>query len=55
MKKLAYWNDYYQDEEDLKANNIFSVEEVYLNKKRIVIPDNELRFWLSIRWKLEDI
>ncbi len=43
-EELAYWNEYYQDIEDLKANNVFSIAEVYLNKKRIVIPDNELRF-----------
>ena len=42
--ELAYWNEYYQDIDDLKNNNIFSIEEVYLNKKRIVIPDNQLRF-----------
>ena len=43
-EELAYWNTYYQDIEDLKTNNVFSIAEVYLNKKRIVIPDNELRF-----------
>ena len=43
-EELAYWNNYYQDIDDLKANNIFSVAEVYLNKKRIVLGNNELRF-----------
>ncbi len=43
-QELAYWNEYYQDIDDLKANNIFSIDEVYLNKKRIVLSDNELRF-----------
>ena len=43
-EELSYWNNYYQDVEDLKNNNVFSISEVYLNKKRIVIPDNELRF-----------
>jgi len=43
-QELAYWNEYYQDIDDLKANNIFSIDEVYLNKKRIVLNDNELRF-----------
>jgi DNA primase len=43
-EELAYWNEYYQDVEDLKSNNVFSIAEVYLNKKRIVLSDNELRF-----------
>ncbi len=43
-EELAYWNEYYQDIEDLKANNVFSIAEVYLNKKRIVLNNNELRF-----------
>ena len=53
-EELAYWNEYYQDIEDLKANNVFSISEVYLNKKRIVIPDNELRFGYLYdgHWKL---
>lgn len=43
-EELSYWNDYYQDVDDLKANNVHSIAEVYLNKKRIVLNDNELRF-----------
>lgn len=43
-EELTYWNNYYQDIDDLKANNIFSISEVYLNKKRIVLNNNELRF-----------
>ncbi len=43
-EELSYWNDYYQDIDDLKANNVFSISEVYLNKKRIVLKDSELRF-----------
>lgn len=54
VRELDYWNDYYQDIEDLKNNNIFSVSEVYLNKKRIVIPNDELRFGYLYdgRWKI---
>jgi hypothetical protein len=43
-EELAYWNDYYQDVDDLKANNVFSISEVYLNKKRFTLNNNELRF-----------
>ena len=54
VRELDYWNDYYQDIEDLKNNNIFSISEVYLNKKRIVIPNDELRFGYLYdgRWKI---
>ena len=44
QEDLSYWNDYYQDIDDLKANNVYSISDVYLNKKRIVLNDNELRF-----------
>lgn len=43
-EELLYWNDYYQDIDDLKANNVFSISELYLNKKRIVLKNSELRF-----------
>jgi len=42
--ELAYWNLYYQDIEDLRANHIYSIKELYLNKKRFPLNDNELRF-----------
>jgi DNA primase len=53
-QELAYWNEYYQDIEDLKANNIYSVAEVYLNKKKFIVPDNELRFGYLYdgKWKI---
>ena len=43
-EELSYWNDYYQDIDDLKENNIFSISELYLNKKRFVLNETELRF-----------
>lgn len=43
-EELAYWADYYQTIDDLRANHIYSIKEVYLNKKRYSIPDDELRF-----------
>jgi len=42
--ELNYWLSYYQTIDDLRANNIYSIKEVYLNKKRYSIPDDELRF-----------
>lgn len=43
-EELEYWNSYYQDIDDLKANNVYSVDTVYLNKKKFPLKDTELRF-----------
>jgi DNA primase len=43
-EELAYWNGYYQDIDDLRANNVYSIDTVYLNKKKFPIKDTELRF-----------
>lgn len=43
-EELAYWNGYYQDIDDLRANNVYSIDTVYLNKKKFPILDSELRF-----------
>ena len=53
-EELDYWNDYYQDENDLKENNIYSISELFLNKKRWVVDSNELTFGYLYdgRWKI---
>jgi hypothetical protein len=43
-EELAYWAQYYQNIQDLRDNNIYSIKDVYLNKSKFVMPDNELRF-----------
>jgi len=43
-EELAYWNAYYQDIDDLRANNVYSIDTVYLNKQKFPIKDSELRF-----------
>lgn len=54
QEELAYWNEYHQDVEDLKANNIYSVDKVYLNKQLFSIKDTELRFgyFYDGKWKI---
>jgi hypothetical protein len=42
--ELAYWNQYHQDIQDLRDNNVYAVKSVYLNKSRFPIADNELTF-----------
>ena len=43
-EELAYWNAYYQDIDDLRANNVYSIDTVFLNKQKFPIKDTELRF-----------
>lgn len=43
-QELAYWNEYYQDIDDLRANNVYSIDTVYLNKQKFPLLDTELRF-----------
>ena len=43
-EELSYWNEYYQDIDDLRANNVYSIDTLYLNKQKFPIKDTELRF-----------
>jgi len=43
-EELSYWNDYYQDIDDLRANNVYSIDTLYLNKQKFPLKDTELRF-----------
>jgi DNA primase len=54
QEELAYWNQYHQDIQDLKDNNIYSISKVYLNKQLFHIKDNELRFgyFYDGHWKI---
>jgi hypothetical protein len=53
-EELAYWNQYHISEDDLKANNVYSVSKVYLNKQLFPAPLDELRFGYLYddRWKI---
>jgi hypothetical protein len=44
QEELAYWNQYYQSLDDLRANNVYSIKQLYLNRKKFPIKDTELRF-----------
>jgi len=43
-EELAYWNEYYQDIQDLRDNNIYSISKLFLNRKRFGLKETELRF-----------
>ncbi len=52
--ELAYWNQYHQDIEDLKSNNVYSIKKVYLNKSLFYTASDELRFgyFYDGHWKI---
>jgi len=43
-EELNYWNQYHQSLDDLRANHVYSLKEVFLNKKRFPLNATELRF-----------
>jgi len=43
-EELAYWNMYYQDIDDLRANNVYSIDTLFLNKQKFPLKDSDLRF-----------
>lgn len=53
-EELEYWNQYHQDLSDLKANNIYSVKKVYLNKQLFTLKETDLRFgyFYDGHWKI---
>jgi len=53
-EELQYWNEYYQDIEDLKREEIYSISKVYLNKQLFSIKPTELRFgyFYDGHWKI---
>jgi len=44
QEELAYWNQYYQSLDDLRANNVYSIKEMFLNRKRFPLKETDLRF-----------
>ena len=53
-EELAYWNMFYQDVTDLKAANIHSIDNLYLNRQKIHLKPTELRFGYFYKgfWKI---
>lgn len=43
-EELGYWNDYHQDLQDLRDNNIYSIERIFLNRKLFPLKSTDLRF-----------
>jgi DNA primase len=43
-EELAYWNNYHQDIEDLRRENIYSISKLYFNRQVFPLKETELRF-----------
>lgn len=54
-EELDYWALYHQDIDDLRANHIYSIKSLFLNKSKFALKDDELRFgylYNSGHWKI---
>lgn len=53
-EELAYWAQYHQSIDDLRANNIYSIKTLYLNKSKFPLKETQLRFGYlyGTSWKI---
>jgi hypothetical protein len=53
-EELEYWNQYHQSLDDLRANNVYAIKKLYLNKQLFSLKDTELRFGYlyDSHWKI---
>jgi len=53
-EELAYWNQYHQDIQDLRDNNIYSISKLYYNRQQFSLKSTELRFgyFYDGHWKI---
>jgi hypothetical protein len=54
-EELVYWEKYHVDAQELRDNHIYSIEKMFLNRKRFSLKDTELRFGYLYHgrwWKL---
>ena len=53
--ELEYWNSFYQSLDDLRANNIYAIKKVFLNRQLFAIPEKEMVFgylYNDSNWKI---
>jgi hypothetical protein len=52
--ELEYWNQYHQSKDDLRANNVYAVKKVYLNREQMIMQEKEMVFGYLYgdRWKV---
>ena len=42
--ELEYWNSYHQSLDDLRANNVYAIKKVFLNKQLFFMKESEMVF-----------
>jgi hypothetical protein len=52
LEELAYWNQYYQSEDDLKREKIYSIEKMFLNRKRYPLEEMRFGYFYNGFWKI---
>jgi hypothetical protein len=52
--ELDYWKSYYQTLDDLRDNHVYSINKLFLNRKRFPLKETELRFGYLYgdKWKI---
>ena len=52
--ELKYWNQYHQDIDDLRRENVYSLDKVYFNRQLFPLKETELRFgyYYDGHWKI---
>jgi hypothetical protein len=43
-RELEYWNQYHIDIQDLRDNNVYAIKNVFLNKSKFALKDEEMTF-----------
>lgn len=53
-RELEYWNGYHQSLDDLRANNVYAVKNVFFNRQQFPIVDKEMVFGYlyNSHWKI---
>ena len=54
QEELAYWNQYYQSLDDLRANHVYAIKKMFLNRKLFPLKETDLRFgyFYDGHWKI---
>jgi DNA primase len=52
--ELQYWNKFSQSLDDLKKENVYSVKELFLNRRKLPVSQNEMKFGYLYgdKWKI---
>ncbi len=54
LEELSYWNQYHQSLDDLRAENVYAIKKLFLNKQLFNVKETELKFgyFYDGHWKI---